>query len=444
LSPLPLSTKERLLAAMVAGRLVVVCGAGLSMAAPSQLPSAVGVSRLCFDRYQLMNPAIPIALRDDLEGLADYFLDLHMLHSHFIAHLVPWARMIGVPNSGHEAIADFLLTGTIDYVFTTNFDWLIERAGEELGAYLIASLTAGEANAHEAHHRPILKAHGCGRRDPDQTVWTRRQLAIAPVAPRVSSIRDWLAARLPNRDLLVLGFWTDWAYFTQALETCLSAGHPATVTVVDLASDADLQARGAALWAVLHAGGVAFEHIQLSAAEVLQELREEISRMYVRHLLGMGFAAYQVAFGVPCPADWLSGNDIPTEHLYAVRRDAEGVSVSRPARQRTPPATAQTFGFFLLALRHVNAQREGPLFRLQDGRTVRLVNGAGRWMREIEEEYAHEPPAGVAPDLVACIGSIDYGVPVSVVRSGRSASVVRSGSRGTWLDDSASRALVGL
>jgi len=391
-----------------------------------------------------MNPALPPGLRDNLEELADYFFDRGMLHTHFIAHLVPWASMIGVPNSGHEAVADFLLIGAIDYAFTTNFDWLIERAGEELGAYLVASLTAGEANAHQAHHRPLLKAHGCGRREPQQTVWTRRQLPIAPVAARISGIRDWLAARLPNRDLLVLGFWTDWGYLSQALETCLSAGQPATVTVVDPASGPELQARAPTLWTILHAGGVTFEHLQLSAAEVLSELREGISRTYVRHLLQMGSVAYQAAFGVPCPAAWLGGHDIPQEDLYTVRRDAEGVPIGRPTRQKAPTPTAQAFGFFLLALRHSDAQREGDLFRLADGRLVRVVNGAGRWIRNIEEEYAHEPPAGVAPDLVACIGSIDYGVPASVVRSGRPASVVRPGSRGLWLDDAASRALVGV
>jgi len=367
-----------------------------------------------------------------------------MLHTHFIGHLVSWANMIGTPNSGHEAIADFLIIGAINHAFTTNFDWLIERAGEDLGAYLVASLTAGEANASEANHRALLKAHGCGRRNPDQTIWTRRQLPIAQVADRIAGIRDWLAVRLSNKHLLVLGFWTDWAYLTQALEMCLSAGHPTTVTVIDPAPAHELQARAPALWATLHAEGATFEHVQSSAAEVLDKLREGISRTYVRHLLQMASAAYQGAFGVACPPLWLGGGDIPQADLYTVRRNAEGVPIGRPARQKLPAPTAQAFGLFLLALKRVNAQREGDLFRLADGRLVRAVNGAGRWIRAIEQEYAHEPPAGVAPDLVACIGSLDYGVPGNVVRSGRPASVVRSGSRGLWLDDAGSRSLVGL
>jgi hypothetical protein len=413
------------------------------MAAPSRLLPALAVSRLCFDRYHIEQPQIPASLRDDLEGLADYFFQRGMLQTHFIRHLMPWASMIGCPNSGHEAVADFLLTGAIDHAFTTNVDWLIERAGEELGAYLMASLNAGEANAVVAH-RPLLKAHGCGRRDPDNTVWTRSQLLTPPVVTRIDSIRQWLAARLPNRDLLILGFWTDWAYLTEVLEACLSSGNPATVTVVDPALDAELQARAPTLWTVLHAAGVTFEHLRLSAAEVLDELREAVSRIYVRHLLQLGSATYELAYGEPCPADWLHGDEIEQHDLYAVRCDAEAARIGKPARRLLPDPAAQAFGFFLLALRKFGAQREGVLFRLPNGKLLRVVNGAGRPLRAVEEEYAHEPAAGVTPDLVACLGSQDYGVPRNVVRSGGGATVVRSGSRGEWLDDANARGLLGI
>src|SRR5438876_11066314 len=109
MSPLPAATTERLLASIAADRLVLMCGAGLSMAEPSRLPSALSVARTCFDRYQGLHPDIPPALRDNLEALADYFVDRATLQSVFIRRLVPWDTLVSAPNEGHEAVADLLL-----------------------------------------------------------------------------------------------------------------------------------------------------------------------------------------------------------------------------------------------------------------------------------------------------------------------------------------------
>ena len=47
---------------------MLLCGAGLSMPAPSSLPSAAAVAQSCFDRWVLVEPLAP-ELRDDIEGL---------------------------------------------------------------------------------------------------------------------------------------------------------------------------------------------------------------------------------------------------------------------------------------------------------------------------------------------------------------------------------------
>ena len=79
---------------MNAGRLLVVCGAGLSMAPPSSLPSARAVAERCFDKYRLeSDPNCDLALRDNLEALAEYFAELNTLQSVFIEHLVPWPAL---------------------------------------------------------------------------------------------------------------------------------------------------------------------------------------------------------------------------------------------------------------------------------------------------------------------------------------------------------------
>ena len=69
---------------MSAGRLVILCGAGLSMAPPSSLPSAWRVAEMCFDEYRLtVDPLIDPALRNNLEALAEHFAGLKTLRAVF-------------------------------------------------------------------------------------------------------------------------------------------------------------------------------------------------------------------------------------------------------------------------------------------------------------------------------------------------------------------------
>jgi hypothetical protein len=69
---------------------VVVCGAGLSMAAPSNLPAAWRVAEASFDKYALeTDPACNPAMRHDLEAFAQHFVGLHTLQSVFIESLYP-------------------------------------------------------------------------------------------------------------------------------------------------------------------------------------------------------------------------------------------------------------------------------------------------------------------------------------------------------------------
>ena len=67
---------------MNAGRLLVVCGAGLSRAPPSSLPSARTVAERCFDKYRLeSDPNCDLGLGDNLEALAEHFASLNTLQA---------------------------------------------------------------------------------------------------------------------------------------------------------------------------------------------------------------------------------------------------------------------------------------------------------------------------------------------------------------------------
>jgi hypothetical protein len=81
-------TRVRLLGSIEANRLVLLCGAGLSIPPPSRLMSAVQVSRACYDKYEPVS-ALPPAVRDDIDQLAGHFYATGEFESVFINTLVP-------------------------------------------------------------------------------------------------------------------------------------------------------------------------------------------------------------------------------------------------------------------------------------------------------------------------------------------------------------------
>ena len=192
------------------------------MAKPSSLPSAKRVGELCYDAYRTkISPTCDASLRGDLEAFAEYFVALGQLESYFLDTLVPWSDFRNrAPNVGHGAVVDFLLTRAAAGVLTTNDDDLIESAGRSCGAVVNAALDGNEAEACSSRATgpsPLLKFHGCAVRDPKATVWTPSQLDKEPIAGRLARSKQWMTARLLQKDLLVLGFWTDWATSTISL-----------------------------------------------------------------------------------------------------------------------------------------------------------------------------------------------------------------------------------
>jgi hypothetical protein len=216
-----------LLASIEAGRLVVVCGAGLSMAPPSFLPSAKAVAQACFDAYMVaINPDADRALRDDLEELAQHFVNLGTLKTVFIDRLVPWKEFVRPANPGHAAVADFLITGATANTLSANYDGLIERRAWDYGADFESSLDGDEATVRATVHGPLLKFHGCSIRDRRETVWSKSQLGDPVIADRIAKSRTWMAANLREKDLLVVGFWSDWAYLNEILGKALRGVSP--------------------------------------------------------------------------------------------------------------------------------------------------------------------------------------------------------------------------
>jgi len=274
-------TITRLLGSIEANRLVLLCRAGLSIPPPSNLMSAVRVSRACYDKYQHIK-VLPPAMRDGIDQLAGHFHGTHEFESVFLGNLIPWRELVGEPNAGHAAVSDLLISRAADAALSANFDLLVEQWAMSRKIDLRGALDGREAMAFRSETSPLLKFHGCMLRGRDETLWTQAQLNEPKIADRIKACADWMRLELPGKDLLVVGFWTDWGYLNNVLADSLSATTFGSVTVIDTAAAADLQTKAPTLWATLTGGTATFRHLPASGADALLELRVAFSKVWLK------------------------------------------------------------------------------------------------------------------------------------------------------------------
>lgn len=152
--PLSAEILRRLLGVIETDDLVFLCGAGLSVPSPSNLPSAVRVAQACYDAW-LPTEALDRSLRDDVDKLAGHFYSRGDFK--VFIRLVPWNDLVGSPNKGHAAIADLLVSRGAHAALSANFDAMIERWAEEYKIAMQGALDGQEAVAfrrsYTAHRR---------------------------------------------------------------------------------------------------------------------------------------------------------------------------------------------------------------------------------------------------------------------------------------------------
>jgi hypothetical protein len=358
---------NRLLTAVEGNRLVIICGAGLSMAPPSNLPSAATVAERCYEKRLPVEP-LPAALRENIDLLAGYFHQHALFEEVFIHQLVPWNELVGQPNEGHAAIADLLICRAGHAALCANFDPLIEHWAHEHKIALRGALTGQEAIDFASTSNPLFKFHGCFDRSIEHTVWTQRQLNDEVVRARIDSFANWVNLNIPGKHLLVVGFWTDWDYLNSVLEAALENKNAASVTVVDPAAQDILQAKATQLWHTLNALSNTFTHVRESGNEFLKDLRTAFCRVWARQFYA------RAGIPVPQPPDT---DSMSCEELYDLRRDVEGIPYNRAATIKTPPITAAQTGFFRAKALNAGAIKKGAWLE-HAAKTIRIVNGAGR------------------------------------------------------------------
>ncbi len=427
-----LAVATSLLESIAADRLVVLCGAGLSMGSPSCLPSAGEVGRICRERYrQQLGSELEGALGDDIEAIARYFFAQKNFDSLFIGKLVPWPRFSAPPNIGHDALADFLACKALPAVVTTNFDLLCEQAAAHLGEADFRAIVDEADLPVTTEHGWLLKVHGCLTRSRPLTIWCGEQLQESPIRERIARFRIWLADKLLGKDLLVIGFWSDWAYLSELLASNLTGVGPRSVYVVNPGGADELQRKAPGLWEWAHGPHIEFHHVPESGNEFLDDLRRTWSTRFILRLMDASGPTYETIFGVAATVLPDLSNLHDSHMLYALRRDLTGTPTDRPVRDRTPRDSDHIAAAIHRRLLEKGATVEPHCFHF-NGRSLRVISGRGMLLSIVRSVYQFEPPPLPAPGQVVCAGAVDDASSPDIVRGIGAGSIVRPGSTAEW------------
>ncbi|RUX25827.1 SIR2 family protein [Mesorhizobium sp. M7A.F.Ca.US.011.01.1.1] len=428
----------KLLGAIETDTLVFLCGAGLSMSDPSKLPSAARVAEICYENWFPIEPLDP-ALKWDIDKLSGHFHARGDFKTQFIP-LVPWNELTGIPNKGHAAVADMLVSRAAHAALSANFDCMIERWAGERKISLRGALTGQEAVNFTAATNPLVKFHGCMDRGPMDTLWTQGQLGEADVQEKIESCSQWMTLNLPGRHLVVVGFWTDWGYLNNVLANALTVSNALSVTVINPETSVALQGKAADLWAKLNSLSASFVHVQASADEALEELRAAYSMTWAKRFYALGAPLAKDAGLTATPTP----DSLAMDDLYRLRQDVEGKPYLRAATGKRPPSDAAAAAYFHIDLMGAGATQTGAWLNFS-GRSIRVVNGAGRGLNDVRETNV-EPSTFPQADIVVCAGSLDLGVPAKLIATGKAASIVSPapGGGAKWLTHEQAKTEFGL
>jgi hypothetical protein len=415
---------------LINDRLALLAGAGLSMAPPSSLPSAAALAAIAKRTYDALFGATRPPLPAGVEDQAEFFFQRDELASVYFRTLIDNHAFAGPSNAGHFAIADLLLVRGIQTAITTNVDVMIENAGQQLHGQVGAGIDQQSVALLSPDIAPLLKVHGCRSIDPNNMVWAPGQLNAPPVNARIASSAQWLLGRLLDRDLIIVGYWTDWDYLNAVLTNVLGAVSPSRVIVVDPADGATFAAKAPALYALGQKVPNAFQHVRVSGADFLEALRRDFSKSFVRRVLHGGSEDYEALTGAPPSVALTEPPDLDNETLWRIRRDLEGCVPTEPCLSRNPPNESLP-GLTILQLRARGATADGP-FWLLNGQRIRVLRTPNQRLHRVVAAYQRETAPAIAPELVIAVGAEAQALPSDIVREGTAPTIAR-GSSSRWI-----------
>ena len=420
---------EVALDALFAGRLTLLCGAGLSMAAPSLLPSAAVLAQKAKTQYDATYGGARPPLPESIDDQAQFFFQRNELATVYLSTYIDHDAFASQPNDGHFAAADLLLAGAISTAVSTNVDTLIEVAGNILYGQIGVGVERDQVATLPQSKSPLLKIHGCWS-DPPGTIWARGQIGVEPFHTRITESSAWLSQQLLDRDLVIVGYCTDWDYLNDVLERSITAVTPGHVVVVDTCDSAEFEEKAPALSQLGQRAGKTFCHVRCSGDTFLNQLRIEFSRAFLRRTLHNGRQAYEDQVGTAPNRAWLEPGSTDPDALWRIRRDLEGAGPNVPSTSLSPP-DEPLLGMSMLQLQAAGATAEGCYWNL-NGNLVRVLRTSNRLLHEVQAAFSRETSPVVAPDYVIAVGAESVELPSSVVRGSGTGTITR-GPAGKWL-----------
>jgi len=427
--------KERLLSSIAGDSLILLCGAGLSMAAPSNVSSAWHVAQHCSQAFRdNTGNDLPESMQNDIEEMAEHFYGRDELKNVFLRQLIDWREFVSRPeNVGHLAVADFLGANVVDLAVSTNVDMLIEQAAKHLGEEdFYPVVLENELNLDNSTHAPLLKIHGCANRSRYDTVWCKSQLENEPLKTRIEQLAAWLRGRLPNRDLLVIGFWTDWSYLNAILEAAVVSTEPRSVIVIDPSTKAKLKEKSPALskWAIKN---TRFQHVRASGDEFLDELRRVVSCHFITKVWDKGREDYSSVFQTDPPViPTIDLNEFSSQQLYAIRRNLTGVPCISIVRHVLADNSHSLIGLLYLGIL-LNGGELSEFGLKWRGDLLRLLHTPNESLSRVRSRFSCEPPSPINASRTICVGAWDDGgVPQRIIERGVEQGIIRNKPSDVW------------
>lgn len=394
------------------------------MAEPSNVPSAWTIAQAAKQKYDDIYGATAPPLSDDIEEQAEHFCALEQLETMYLGSLIDHNTFSAPPNPGHYAVADMLLTKSITLALSTNVDALIENAGDRLFGSVVTATCRASAAALYPAKAPLVKIHGCWKADFTQTVWAPSQLQTDPNKTRIEQCAGWATVQLLNRDLIIIGYFTDWDYLNELFEECLGAVRPSNVIVVDPSPADQLQTKAPKLFELGERASAGFFHVAASGADFMAELRKSWSMTYFRRVLSAGNKILADEGSPKANAQHCEPPDATVKDLWLIRRDLEGAGPNDPCT-RSVPHDDPVLGYAHVLLRAAGAQLEGSYWCL-DGQRFRIIRSSGKVLNDIEKRFASSVSPIASADVTIAAGATDLHLNANIARSIDTSSVVRA------------------
>ncbi len=248
------------------GRVVPFLGAGCSMEADSNLPSATVLAELLISRGHGQP-------EETLEDIAERLVSSGGWQR-FAAALPRADWRVAPCNEAHLVLAELCREGLIRRVLTTNWDTLVEAALRDVQLGYAPIVHAGALATEPADTVAVIKLHGCIDH-PEYLKATRSEIESPTWA------EDWAAALFEilvrSYSILFVGYSGSARAATHTIAKIVRAGErQATDYLVDVRPYADLRADGVAGPFV---EAIALTHeraLQCSATEFFRRLRNAI------------------------------------------------------------------------------------------------------------------------------------------------------------------------